>query len=77
MILNFRKGFPARESKRLSIMPFQTLSMKQSKVAEFGIARLTKKLDVTKSVKLFKWMFKNALFMELKKFTHSTDINGE
>ncbi len=40
MILNFRKAPPPRESKRLSIMPFQTLSMKQSEVAEFGITRL-------------------------------------
>ncbi len=31
---------PRRESKRLWIMPFQTLSMKQSEVAEFGITRL-------------------------------------
>ncbi len=33
---------PPRESKRLSIMPFQTLSTKQSEVAEFSITRLTK-----------------------------------
>ncbi len=31
---------PPRESKRLSIMPFQTLSTKQSEVAELGITRL-------------------------------------
>ncbi len=39
MILNFRQT-PPRESKRLSIMPFQTRSTKQSEVAEFGITRL-------------------------------------
>ncbi len=31
---------PPRVSQRLSIMPFQTLSTKQSEVAEFGITRL-------------------------------------
>ncbi len=31
---------PQRESKHLSIMPFQTLSTKQSEVAEFDITRL-------------------------------------
>ncbi len=31
---------PPRESKRLLIMPFQTLSTKQSEVAVFGITRL-------------------------------------
>ncbi len=42
MILNFRQAPPPTlESKRLSIMPFQTLSMKQSEVAEFGITRLS------------------------------------
>ncbi len=40
MILNFRQAPPPRESKRLSIMPFQNLSTKQSEVAEFGITRL-------------------------------------
>ncbi len=39
MILNLRQ-MPPRESKRFSIMPFQTLSSKQSEVAEFGITRL-------------------------------------
>ncbi len=29
-----------RESKRLSIIPFQTRSTKQSQVAQFGITRL-------------------------------------
>ncbi len=42
MILNFRQAPPPQESKRLSSMPFQTLSTKQSEVAEFGITRLTK-----------------------------------
>ncbi len=40
MILNFRQVPPPRESKCLSIMPFQTLATKQSEVAEFGITRL-------------------------------------
>ncbi len=43
MILNFRQATtpsPTRESKRFSMMPFQTLSTKQSEVAEFGITRL-------------------------------------
>ncbi len=40
MILNFRQAPPLRESKHLSIVPFQTLSTKQSEVAEFGITRL-------------------------------------
>ncbi len=40
MILNFRQVPPPRESKHFSIMPFQTLSTKQSEVAEFGITRL-------------------------------------
>ncbi len=41
MILNFRQvPPPPRESKRLWIMPFQTLFTKQSEVAEFGITRL-------------------------------------
>ncbi len=31
---------PPRESKRFSIMPFQTLSTEQSEVAEFAITRL-------------------------------------
>ncbi len=40
MILNFRQAPPPRESKRLSIMLFQTLSTKQSEVV-FGITRLS------------------------------------
>ncbi len=32
---------PPRESKRLSIMLFQTLSTKKSEVAEFGFTRLS------------------------------------
>ncbi len=31
---------PPRENKRLSIMPFQTLSTKQSEIAEFVITSL-------------------------------------
>ncbi len=62
MILNFRQAPPyppptpppPRESKRLSIMPFQTLSTKQSEVEEFGIIRLV--LDYTWKRLLFQFL---------------------
>ncbi len=46
-------------------------------ISSFHTSLTKHKLDVTKSVKLLKWMFKNALFIELNNCTHSTDINGE
>ncbi len=60
IILNFRQAPkplppPPRYSKRISIMPFQTLSTKQSEVAEFGITRLSSGAPVKKNYFLCKF----------------------